>query len=96
MIDVLRRKNLWRLVDGKQTKSTNATKLVTWEETYDQAIGIIGQTIVDNLHVHIEAQKNLVEVWKNLATLFDKTDGFSTYYFENKIHRIDPKESDGI
>ena len=40
--------------------------------------------------------ENLVEVWKSLATLFDKTDGVSTYYFQKKIHSIDPKEFDRI
>ena len=32
MIDVLRSRNLWRLVDGKQTKPTDADELVIWEE----------------------------------------------------------------
>ena len=71
MIDVLRSRNLWRLVDGKQTKPIDATELVIWENMYDQARGLIGQTIADNLQVHIEAQENPVEVWKTLATLFD-------------------------
>ena len=52
------------------------------------------QTIADNLQVHIETQDNPVEVWKALATLFDKTDGVSAYYFEKKIHSIDPNEFD--
>jgi len=37
MIDVLRSRNLWRLVDGKQTKPTYAKELLIWEERYDQA-----------------------------------------------------------
>jgi len=31
-----------------------------------------------------------------LALLFDKTDGVSAYYLENKIHGLDPKEFDRI
>ena len=75
MIDFLRSRKFWRLVDGKQTKPTYGVELVIWEEMYDQARGLI--------EVHIVAQENLIEVWKTLATLFDKTDGVSAYYFEN-------------
>ncbi len=96
MIDVLRSRNLWRLVDGKQPKPTDADELVIWEERYDQARGLIGQTVADNLHVHIEALEDPIQVWKALATLFDKTDGVSAYYFEKKIHSIDPSEFDRI
>ena len=63
---------------------------------HDQARGLIGQIVADNLQVHIEAQENPVEVWKTLATLFDKTDDVYAYYFENKIHSIDPNEFDRI
>ena len=96
MIDVLRSRNLWRLVDGKQTKPTDVAELVIWEERYDQARGLIGQTVVDNLQVYIEALEDPIQVWKALATLFDKTDGVSAYYFEKKIHSIDPNEFDRI
>jgi len=96
MIDVLRSRNLWRLFDGKKTKPTDAKELVIWAERYDQARGLIGQIVAYNLQVHIEDQDNLVEVWKYLATIFDKTDGVSAYYFKNKIHSTDPKEFDRI
>jgi len=49
MIDELRSRNLWRQVDGKQTKSIDVAELVIWEERYDQARGLIGQTVADNL-----------------------------------------------
>lgn len=94
MIDVLSSKNLWRLVDGKQTKPTDAKEFVIWEERYDQAGGLIGQTVAYNLQVHVEAQDNPIEVWKTLALLFDKIDGVYAYYFEKKIHGLDPKEFD--
>ena len=41
MIDVLRRKNLWRLVNGEHKKSTDAKDLVIWEEICDQSRGLI-------------------------------------------------------
>lgn len=63
---------------------------------YVQARRLIGQTVADNVQVHIEAYDNSVEVWKSLASLFDKIYGVFAYYFENKIHSIDPKEFDRI
>jgi hypothetical protein len=45
MIDVLRSKNLWRLVNGEHKKPTDAKDLVIWEEICDQARGLIGQMI---------------------------------------------------
>ena len=45
MIDVIRSKNLWRLVNGGQKKPAYAQATITWEEKCDQARGIIGQMI---------------------------------------------------
>ena len=46
--------------------------------------------VSDSLQVSIEADDNLVEVWKIIASLFDKYDYVSTYYLEKKIHELDP------
>ena len=56
MIDVLRSKNLWRLVKGDQTKPTNVKDLEKWEDQIDKARGFIGKTISDNLQIHIEVR----------------------------------------
>ena len=62
MIDVLRSKNLWRLVNGEH-KTPNATDdLAIWEDKSDQARGLIGQTIANSLQVSIEAEDNSVQV----------------------------------
>ena len=45
IIDVLSRKNIWKLVNGEHKKPTNAKDLVIWEERCDQERGIIGQMI---------------------------------------------------
>ena len=63
---------------------------------YDQVRGIIGQTILDSLHVHIEAEDNPIQVWKTLASLFDKNDVVSAYCFEKKINGLEPKQFDRI
>ena len=77
-------------------KPTYTKGLAICENQCDQARGLIGQTVADNLQVHIEALKDSVQVWKALATLFDKIDGVFAYYFEKKIHSIDPSEFDRI
>ena len=44
MIDVLRNKNLWRLVNGEHKTPTAPIDLAIWEAKIDQARGLIGQT----------------------------------------------------
>ena len=60
MINVLKSKNLWRLVNGEHKTPTAADDLAIWEAKSDQARGLIGQTIVDSLQVSIEEEDNLV------------------------------------
>eukprot|EP00253_Pinus_taeda_P001586 PITA_01586 len=96
MIDVLRSKNLWRLVNGEHKKAIDAQALIKSEEKCDQARGLIGQTISHSLQVSIEEEDNLVEVWIILASLFDKSDDVSSYYLEKKIHELDPTNFDRV
>ena len=42
MIDVLRSKNLWRLVNGEHKKPATANDLAIWEAKSDEAMGLIG------------------------------------------------------
>ena len=51
MINVLRSKNLWRLVNGEHRTPIAADDLAIWEDKSDQAMGLIGQTVVDSIHV---------------------------------------------
>ena len=67
-----------------------------WEDRYDQARGHIGQIVSDRLQEHIEVKDNPIEVWKTLASLFDKSDDIFVYYLEKKIHELDPKYFDTI
>lgn len=48
MNDVLRSKNLWRLVNGEHKKPTNAQALIKWEEKCDQVRWIISQVVSDS------------------------------------------------
>ena len=66
MIDVLRSKNLWRLVNGEHKNPTNAKDMVIWEEICDQERGLIGQIVSDSLQVSIEAEDTLIKYGKLL------------------------------
>ena len=62
MIDVLRSKNLWRLVNGEHKTPTVVDDLAIWEAKSDQARGLIGQTVANSLQVSIEAEDNPIHV----------------------------------
>ena len=92
MIDVLRSKNIWRLVNGEHKTPTAADDLAIWEAKSDQVRGLIGQVVADSFQVSIEAEDILVQAWKILSSLFDKSNDVSTYYLEKKIFDIEPIE----
>jgi hypothetical protein len=72
MINILRGKNLWHLVNGASMKPTYAKELAAWEDHYEQARGLIGKTLSDSLQVNIEVEDDPVKVWETLASLYDK------------------------
>jgi len=96
MIDVLRSKNLWRLVNGEHKTPTAADDLAIWEAKSDQARGLIGQIVADSLQVSIEAEDNPVQVWQILSSLFDKSDDVSAYYLEKKIFDLEPVDFERV
>ena len=96
MIDVLRSKNLWRIVNDEHKKPVDAKDVAIWEDKCDQARGIIGQIVADSLQVIIEEEDILVEVWKTISSLFDKYDGVSAYYLEKHIFELDPTNFDRV
>ena len=49
MIDVIKSKNLWILVNGEFKNLVDAQVVIKWEEKCDQVRGIIGQTVSDSL-----------------------------------------------
>ena len=55
MINVLKSKNLWRIVNDEHKKPADAKDVAIWEDKCDQARGLIGQTVADSLQVSIEA-----------------------------------------
>ena len=63
IIDVLRSKNLWRIVNGEHKTPTTADNLAIQEAKSDQtSLGLIGQIVADSLQVSIEAEESPVQV----------------------------------
>ena len=48
------------------------------------------------IYIYIEACDSPIEVWKTLASLFDKSGDVFAFYIENKIHDLDLKYFDRI
>ena len=92
MIDVLKSKNLWRLVNGEHKTPIAANDLAIWEAKSDQVRGLIGQTVADSLPVSNEAEDSLVQAWQILSSLFDKSDDVSAYYLEKNIIELKPAD----
>ena len=46
--------------------------------------------VSDSIQVSIEVEDNPIEVWKIIASLFDKPDDMFAYYLETKIHDLNP------
>ncbi|KAH9331246.1 hypothetical protein KI387_003354, partial [Taxus chinensis] len=63
-------KNLWRIVDGKEPKPTDLTKLVEWETRDDKAKAIIGLALSDTELHYVDLEKSSHEMWENLNKTF--------------------------
>jgi hypothetical protein len=62
MFDVLRGKNISRIVNGVSMKPTYVKELAIWEDHYEWEICLIGKIVLDSLQDHIEAKEISVTV----------------------------------
>ena len=53
MVDLLRSKGLYRIATRQETKPTDGEKAAKWENKQDQARGLIGMSIAQDLRFHI-------------------------------------------
>ena len=49
MVDILRSKGLYRIATGLETKPSNDDKVAKWENKQDEARGLIGMSIAQDL-----------------------------------------------
>ena len=96
MIDVLRSKNLWRIVNDEHKKPVNAKDVAIWEDKCDQARGIIGKMVADSIQVSIEEEDIPIEVLKTVSSIFGKYVDVSAYYIEKNIFDLDPTNFDRV
>ena len=53
MVDILRSKGLYKIATGQETKPFDDDKVPKWENKQDQARGLIGISIAQDLRFHI-------------------------------------------
>ncbi|KAH9291344.1 hypothetical protein KI387_043468, partial [Taxus chinensis] len=66
----LMNKNLWGIVNGKETAPTDASKLLEWQSRDDRAKAIIGLALSDSELHHVDLDKSSKEIWDTLNKLF--------------------------
>ena len=49
MVDILKNKGLYRIATGQETKPSDDDKVTKWENQQDQAQGLIGMSIAQNI-----------------------------------------------
>ena len=49
MVEILRSKGLYRIATGPETKPSDDDKVAKWENKQDQARGLIGMSIAQDL-----------------------------------------------
>ena len=70
MVDILRSKGLYRIATGEETKPSDDDKAAKWENKQDQAQGLIGMSIAQDLRYHILDIDTLDEALEKLKTIF--------------------------
>ena len=70
MVDILRSKGIYRIAIGQETKPTDGEKAAKWENKKDQAQGLIGMSISQDLRFHILDIDTPHEALEKLNTFF--------------------------
>ena len=70
MVDILRSKGLYRIATGLETKPSDDDKVAKWENKQDQAWGLIGMSIAQDLRFHILDIDTPHEALDKLNTIF--------------------------
>ena len=70
MVDILRSKGLYKIATGKENKPSDDDKVPKRENKQDQARGLIGMSIAQDLRFHIQEIDSPAEVMKKLNMVF--------------------------
>ena len=69
-LDLLRSKGLYKIALWQESKPTDADKKAKWENKQDQAQGLIGMSIAQDLRFHIQEIDSPHEAMKKLNIVF--------------------------
>ena len=70
MVDILRIKEIYSIAIGVETKPSDDDKVAKWENKQDEAQGLIGMSITQDLWFHILEIDTPDEALKKLNTVF--------------------------
>ena len=92
MVDLLRSKGIYRIATRRETKPTDGDKSAKWENKQDQAQGLIGMSIAQDLRFHILEIDTPDAALKNLNIVFGIQNEIKAHQLENELLTLDPIE----
>ena len=85
MEDVLRSRELFRIISGKETEPTDDDKKIKCENRCDEARGLIGMSISTDLQFHISGIDEPDIAWEKLKSVFGKHNEIWGDQLENEL-----------
>ena len=96
MVDILRSKGLYRIATGQETKPFDDDKVTKLENKQDQAKGLIGMSISQDLRFHILDIDTPHEALDKLNTIFGIQNEIKAHQLENELLTLDPNNFSSI
>ena len=96
MVYLLRSKGLYRIASGQETKPTDGDKAAKWLNKQDQARGLIGMSIAQDLQFHIQEIDTRDAAMKKLNTIFGIQNEIRAHQLENELLTFDPNNFSSI
>ena len=96
MVDILRSKGPYRIAIGLETKPSNDDKVAKWENKQDQARGLIGMSIAQDLRFHILDIDTPHEALDKLNIVFGIQNQIRAHQPENELFTLDPNNFSSI
>ena len=96
MVDILRSKGLYRIATGQETKPSDDDKVSKWENKQDQAQGLIGMSIAQDLRFHILDIDTPHEALDKLNIVFGIQNQIKAHQLENELLTLDPNNLSSI
>ena len=95
-VDILRSKGLYRIATRQENKPTDEDKVTKWENKQDQARGLIGMSIAQDLRFHIQEIDSLAKSTTNLNTFFGIKNEIRAHQLENEFLSLDSNNFSSI